>query len=87
MKTMRFSRIRSRSRSVAVVIVDVAHLLDGGHYERIGGDITLELRPEHVCVLGRLNTHRVIREVAILVKRLSAQLDSVYKKDHLVRIV
>ena len=74
-------------REAAVVIVDVAHLLDGGHYERVGVIVTLELRPEHVCVFGRLHAHRVIREVAVLVERLRAQLDSVHEEDHLVSVV
>ena len=70
-----------------VVLVDVAHLLDGGHNQRICRVIALEAGAQHIGVLRSLNRGRVIGEVAILVERLGAQLDAIHQKHHLVGVL
>ena len=72
---------------VLCIILDIAHLLDGSHDERIGRRSTFQLVHKNIRVLGSLHLLVFLCKVAVFFQALSAQLDSVHQKNHFVRIL
>ena len=71
----------------ALLVTDIAHLLNRCHNQRICGGNAFQLGNQHIGVFRCLHGLVFIGKGAVFFQRLRPQLDTIREENHLVRIV